>query len=362
MPERLESLIAAEGLTIQAIIDRAQERFAPLWYPQFFRTATPSVSLDFTTIIGRSRVEAMASIISRESEFPLRGRAGVEKLQGEVPAIAVMRKMTAQEFRDLAMLRALPNISDQARFNAILDMAFSDLNYCRNSVEKRLDAMCLQAVSTGYVTIDNTNNPDGVAFTVPLLLDPTHRTNPVKVWTDITADIIADVETIVLKAQDDGRAIDSIKISRSLWRLIAKNTSVQNYVKAYNNPGSNAKYAQTLENVNEALVSNQLPVFEIVDQNSAIEKDGLLSPFRAWNQNNAVFVPNGELGIIHNSLADEQITAIPNVQYATSGNVLLSRWYQHKPLGEFTSGEYNAFPGLEAIDSIYILETNVAAG
>lgn len=358
---QLLQFLADNGITVQMIIDRANERFAPVWYPRYFRVAPPTVSLDFTTIIGKSRVEAMASIVARGAEFPMRSRAGILKVQGEVPSIGVMRSLDARQIREISMMRTMPGVTDIQRLNIIIDYIFNDFQYCANAVNKRLDAMAIQAVSTGEITIDATNNPDGITFTVPLLMDAGNKLKPVKVWSDTTADIIKDLEDVREAAIAKGRAISKVLISRSLWLKMTKNTSLQNFVKGYFNPGSNLKYAFTLSSLNQALTENQFWNFEIVDELTAVEKDGIPSPFRAWDQDNAVFVPTGELGIIHNSLADEQLTPIPNVQYGTAGNILLSRWYQHKPVTEFTAGEWNAFPGLEAIDGIFILDTATAA-
>lgn len=354
--------LADNGITAQAILDRANDRFAPVWYPRYFRVANPTMSLDFTTIIGRSRVEAMASIIGHESEFPTRSRAGLEKVQGEVPTIAVQRQMTARDLRDLEILRRTPGLTDRERINSIIDYVFNDFQYAGNTVNKAVDAMALQAISTGAITINAANNPDGISFTVPLLQEQNRKLNPVKAWTDPTADIIKDIEDAV----EDGDSIanvtfEKVLVSLSLWRTISRNQSVRDFVQGYNNPGSNAKFAVTLATVNEALVESQLPPFEIVNEKTGVEKDGIITPYKAWAEDNAVFIPSGELGVIHNSYADEQITPIEGVQYGLAGRILISRWRQRKPVIEWTSGEWKAFPGVEQIDQIFIMDTATPA-
>lgn len=360
--ERLNSIfLERTGLPLQTFIDRANDRFAPLWYPRFFSLGRPTVSLDFTTVIGRSAVQTLASVISEQSEIPLRARQGLEKLQGEVPTIAHGRKMTAKEYREMQVLTAM-GASDGVQMDAIFDLLYNDITFAGNGVHKRMDAMCLQAVSTGRITVNVDNNPDGIGFDVDLLLNTDQRLNPVKAWTDETADIIGDIEKAELFFQDKGRAVSRILVSRTLWNRIAKNKSIQDYVKAYNNPGSNARYAVTRDSINEALGANLLPNFEIIDERSSVERDGKASPFRFWNDDSAVFAPNGLLGVIHNALSDEQIMGSPDVyQYGYYRNAQIMRWHQRKPLTEYTVGEWKAFPGVEAIDSLFIMDTETPA-
>ncbi|MBW5301200.1 hypothetical protein, partial [Escherichia coli] len=93
----LLQFLANDGITPEIMLETAEARFAPLWFPQYFRTADPTVSLEFQTILSAETLEAMATVGSRESEVPLHGRQGLEKLKGEVPPIFVGRKFNAQE-------------------------------------------------------------------------------------------------------------------------------------------------------------------------------------------------------------------------------------------------------------------------
>ena len=114
----------------------------------------------------------------------------------------------------------------------------------------------------------------------------------------------------------------------------------------------------TLEQVNTYLQANMLPVIEIVDVVKSIEKDGKLAAYRPFTQANCTLVPSGKLGIIHNAYAIEELKPVAATTYAVANNALISKWQQNEPWGEFTKGELNAMPGLSAIDSIYILQTD----
>jgi hypothetical protein len=49
------------------------------------------------------------------------------------------------------------------------------------------------------------------------------------------------------------------------------------------------------------------------------------------------------------------LSPVEKVSYATYNHALLSKWQDNDPWGEFTAVELNAFPALDTIDNIFIL-------
>jgi len=357
----LLAFLANEGITPQVMLEQAEARFAPLWFPRFFRTADPTVSLEFQTILSAETLEAMAVVGSRESEVPLHSRQGIEKLKGEVPPIFVGRKFNAQELRNLEILIASNALGLPERLRQVMAREVDDYLYCRNSVLRRLDFMCKQAVSYGKVTISLDNNPNGVTFDVPLVGD-NNKMNANADWSNPDTDIVKDFEAIRMKGLELGVSFEIAMIAESLCVKILNNKSLQNLLKGYLNPGTNARYAFTLENINNVLRANRFPTFEIISDLAYIEVDGKKQKTsqNGWSQTNVVFAPAGDLGIIHNALADEQITPHDGTIYLEADGVLLSRYRHRKPIAEVTEGVYNAFPGLEQAKRIVILNTLAA--
>jgi hypothetical protein len=102
-------------------------------------------------------------------------------------------------------------------------------------------------------------------------------------------------------------------------------------------------------------------MFEVIDPVIGVEKDGVITNIRPWKAENVALVPDGILGTIHNSLAMEELMPVPEVKYAKYQNILISKWFENNPFGEYTLGEWNAFPGFELIEQCYILTTDSAA-
>jgi hypothetical protein len=355
---KIQSVFGSYADKLQAIIDKSLDRFAPTWFENYFEFGTPQQNLTYVTVIGRARVEAAASVIARGSNAPLRGRAAIDKLQGEIPPIAQKFAMREEEYRNFLNIQALP-ISDQAKTNILLDLLFGDTKKCGDAVFKRLDIMSMEAISKGQISLDTTNNPDGVvvATALDLLFPSGNKTNAAIDWrTSATANPITDIQTAVTYQRNRGVRIEKILMSINLWDVFRVCTSVKDYFTAYVGKTNN-KVLVTLDNVNELLRSQQLPQIELVDQVVGIEKDGVISTIRPFSDWNCVLVPGGKLGTIHNALAMEEFKPVTQVNYGKVKQALISKWQENEPWSEFTKGELNAFPGIESSDMIHLIAT-----
>lgn len=362
MAEKLDGFLKDLGVPLQAVIDRAQANIkSPFWYQRFFGNAPKTVSLDWTTIYGEENIEAMGAVIADGSSIPLHGRDALKKLQGEIPTIAVAREMTAKNYRELITLQALANVSDQASFNAILDTIYNDVNYVGNAVHRRLNSMALQAVSTASIVIDNSNNPDGIKFTLSLGMPAGNKRKVAKSWSDPTATIVTNIQDAVEDGYKTGKFFTKILISRKILGYMLKNTEVQNYVRGFLNitGNSNVSFVTNLDNINGFLRSNSLPAIEVVEAVTPVQKDGGKTVVNSWDENNAVFVPSDNLGLIHSAFNNEAIMGNPSVyQYGDFFGAQIMRWHQARPLTEYTAAEYLAIPGYEQVANSYIILTN----
>ena len=358
---KIQSVFGAYSSKLQAVVDASKDKFAPVWYPKYFTFGTPQMSLTYTSVLGSSRIEAAASIISRGSSSPLRSRAALSKLAGEIPAISEKFAMSESDYRDFMTLQQLA-IDDAVKKSQLLDLLFNDTKKAGDSAHKRLDMLCLEGLSTGAVTITVDNNPDGYVSSVPLDLGmPTgNKSNAAVAWaTSATAKPITDIDGVVESAAGAGKRFAKILMSRAVWNNFRKAKEVIDSLVSYNVLQKGASVA-TLEKVNEYMDANLLPVIEIVDEQIGIEKDGIVTATKPFSQSNAVFVPDGPMGKIHHAVAIEQLKPVNQVSYADYNKALISKWQENDPFMEFTKVELNAFPGFDSIEGVYLLSTTVA--
>jgi hypothetical protein len=359
---KLKSLFGVAVDRLQVMVDKSKSLYAPLWYPKLFDVAPPQLSLTYVSAIGRSRVEAAATVVDRDAKTPLRGRPGLEKLSGEIPAIAAMIPLKQSDYRDYLAIQGMQGIDDATKLNQLLDLVWGDVKRVGDAPHKRIDIMCLQALSTGVIKINATTNPDGIVQDdIDLLMSSSNKKQAAVTWaTAATATPITDIETVLTDAKARGYSFDRILMSFTLWLKFKKAKEVIDNMTAYHygsKPGAgfSPTAVTTLDKINEYLLANKLPYIEIVDESIGTEKDGVITSANYFDPNNATFVPAGKLGTIKNAIAIEKLKPVSNVVYADYNKVLISKWSSNEPFQEFTKGEWNAFPSWETIDACYIL-------
>ena len=347
----------AESANLQYLVDKSLEKFAPTWFDNYFDWAPQQMNLTFTTVVGRSRVEAAASVVDRGSKAPLRSRAGLEQLSGKVPAIMEKFALDEVTVREHEMLRSMPGGGDAFR-SQIIDLITDDVVKAGDSTMKRVDIMALEAVSTGKISLTTTNNPDGVVLEpLDLLMPSTSRVNALASWTGsplTAAPITKDIQGIMNLARPRGIRLAKILMTWDSWFAFIATKEVQDLYGSFIGKTAN-KLLPTLDNMNELLRGQALPTIEMVDVSIGIEKNGIISTIQPFENTNIAFIPEGKLGRIHNAFAIEETRRINQVSYAKYNRTLISKWGDNDPYQEFTKAELNAMPALEAIDSMYLL-------
>ncbi len=354
----------AEAKTLQAIIDRSNAKFNLPFWNRYFSVGVPSMVLTYVTALGKTRLDAAASLVSRNARTPLRSRANLGKLTGSIPAIKVMKTLDEDDYRSYLTFQAL-QIADTTKKAQLLDLLFGDIASTVNSINKRLDYMTLEGLSTGFITVTADNNPDGVILdTLDLLVPNNNFVGVSAIWKNVdgtpnaAALPITDLRNLVNYITALGKHVDTIFISFSMFQVFITNPEVISTLKGFFNPGSNQRYTGTLDTINAYLTAMQYPTFTILNEVVMIEKDGANHMYRPFKDANVVLVPAGNLGEIKNALAVEELQPVTNVGYSKQGNILVSKWFANEPFGEYTKAEWNAFPSFDSVIETFIMETD----
>lgn len=354
------SVFGGYAENMQILIDTRLEKFNQPWYTKYFEWDTPQISLDYTSVLGSAVINAVATVVARDSETPLATREALAKLTGEIPAIKRMIPLNENQYRHYMSLLNMPGVKDQQKKMQALKLIWDDVKKVVDSIHNRIDFLALQAISTGKIDINVDNNPDGIIVPdIDLLMPNENKTTVSTSWSDASnATPIQDIQSVVNKANSD---FAKILISKNKMNEMMKSKEVKDTLAAFYGLTKAASSAETapltFNRLNKYMEESELPVFEIVDKKVSIEKNGaptITSPFESKNLS---FIPDGKLGVIKNALAVEEMNPVENIKYANAGRVLVSKWKQNEPFREFTKAECNAWPVIESINSIHLLTT-----
>ena len=336
---------------LQNIVSGLQDQLYNPFWRQYLTMAAPQISLNFSQVLDGNALATAASIVSRDSETPLRARDVVKLLSGELPPIRVMRKLSETQYREFLSLQSITNIDSATRNNQQIQLIWDDVKYVAEAVDLRLDYLLLQMLSTGKIDINVSNNPDGIIISdVDLGLDSGNKivVSGSKWETVGSADPIKDFQDVVSAARAKGYSLGKALMNPSTYSKFINTTKVKDYFK---------NVIITQQGVNEVLVGAGLPPIEIVDRPIPVEEDGERKITTPFADNKVAFIPNGQLGVIKNAVATEALRPVKQVDYANVNRTLISKWSQNEPFGEWTKSELNAFPVLSSINNIFILTT-----
>lgn len=358
---KIKSVFGIYADRLQGVVDNSLDQFAPVWWKKYFDMGVPRVGLSYETVIGRSRIEAAASVVSHNASAPLRSRANLSKMTGEVSSIKEKFQMTETDYRDFYVMQNLA-LDDATKKAALLDLMFNDIKKVGNSAMKRLDMMTLQAISTGKISLTATNNPDGlVTGDIDLLMPLTNFKKVAVIWaTSATATPISDIKAVVQAGEAEGKTFAKMLMTRNSFWAMQKCAEAMSMLSGYFRMGNNQKMVGTLDQYNEFLTANGFPVIELVNEAIGIEADGVITVNRPFNDTSVVFIPDGKLGLINCAIPIEQLQPVAGISYATFEKGLISKWSENDPFCEWTGIELKAFPGVETIDRIYIMDIATA--
>lgn len=350
----LESIFQEISTTqrFQLIVDNLSDTLPMPWYRRYFPTAAPQLTLTYMAVLGESANVAAATVMTRDGETPLRAREALARMQGEIPPLKVMRRLSESQYREFRALQAI-NVSDETKRNQALKLIWGDVAYVSTAIDKRLDFLVGQGLSTGQLNLDTDNNPDGIVTptAIDLMMPAGNKKTVAKQWSkDSEALPITDIQNTVQAGREAGKTFGKILMDGTLIQRLLATDQVKNDI----NDGK----ATTLDMLNNHLMASGLPIIEQVDFRTQIEKNGTNTTVNPWNVDNAVFVPSGPLGEIRNAIAIEDMAPVQNLVYAKDNGKLISKWRQNEPFREWTKAEYNAIPAFSTILDTYLLQTN----
>jgi hypothetical protein len=140
-------------------------------------------------------------------------------------------------------------------------------------------------------------------------------------------------------------------------------TEVKDEYAVYQRVAISRKTTPTFGDVNQLLTANLLPTIILVDSLVRFETNAhVLSNVAPWEAGYVTFIPEMQVGnVLHGPIAEEGSAEIAKKAIMIKrDHVLLSKWAELEPFGEFTKGVANAFPRFNDVNGIFILNTKHA--
>jgi hypothetical protein len=230
----------------------------------------------------------------------------------------------------------------------------------------RTEYLAMQALSYGQISLTTSNN-NGIVTEVACDFGiPTgNKTAATLQWSQASgATPLTDIKTKVENAASSGYPLRYMLMDRTAVNELVANTEVQNQYALSLLLDDSRKYSPTLAELNNLLKSRMLPEIILVDSNVRFENEAhAITNVAAWKTGYVTFVDDLKVGnILHGPIAEETSESVSKKAIQVKrDHVLLSKWSELEPFGEFTKGQANAFPRFTNVDGIFIMKVDATS-
>ena len=362
----MERSILSESFTkvnMEAYINRRREQFLKRAFWNKFFPLKYTTQLTWESLTGSGGSPVMADVIEYNASAPLKTRRVVTKVTGDIPKIAIKRQMDEKDYNEYNTLKALAR-GDESR-NALLDIVFNDIDFCYTGVMSRTEYLAMQALSYGVISLTTSNNNGiiteaNVDFGIPAA----NKGAVALQWSQASgATPLSDIRTVVENQAASGYSYEYMVMDRTAFNELQANTQVKEEFSVLRNTDITSSQP-TLEEMNRVLEARMLPKIIMVDSISKFESnEHVLTNVASWKTGYVTFIPQLAVGnILHGPIAEETSPSVSNKATMTKrDHVLISKWSELEPFGEFTKAQANAFPRFTDVDSLFLLKIDATA-
>ena len=362
MAERLKysslfgELTRQTQLRFDAVSRQHKMLFDNVFYERFFNWDYPSIGLNFEEIKGKYNVTIAAATIDDKSKEPVLGTHGLETIAQKVLHHAITQPLTIDDYRKILEILDSKSIPEEVAKRQLIDLMWGNVRTPVQGVQAKLDIIAMGALSNeGIATLDETNNPEGgVKTTIDYNMPAENKGKVTLKWNDdniANVDVFEDIQAIV-DAFSDKVVFDRILLAPSKISYILRAKKMKQVIFGTDKQNS----PLLLNNLNEFMRSNELPVFEPVRRQCLIQNNGTFTPYNPWNAKNLVFIPSGSLGTIKNAYVNNELRPEPGVTYSNYGRIRVAQWgvgeTQNSNGVEFVKAETFALPVITEINGI----------
>lgn len=352
--------LLSESKSFQFVMDNAVAQFeAPIWSK--YLTERFTLSLDWRGILAVMENSPAASVIDFSSGKPIATRPQVSKIQGELSAFGNKYQMSKRQVRELLELQ--DNVGKMGiNVATIIDFLIPDVRRATVGPHKTIDRLLLEAMSTGVMTLTAANNPKGVIWNSSLDWGIEQTFTDTAIWSAANSATMKPIKNIKKKVRDGiakGRKYTTMAMSSATFDIMVSCSEFTDSFKTQLGQFTNvSNILLAPETVTALFRGVGLPAIEIIDYPIQIEKaDGTYATVLPFADGRVSFRVDNNVGELLYTYANEQRRPVAGKSYATAMNVLVSKFSDNDG-NEFTEGEFNAFPVLNAVNTMSILKTD----
>lgn len=320
--------------------------FKPFYFPTLFPLKQQN-TLTWKSLVAQAGLKIAADVVSRGATIPRKTREAIERIQGDIPKIAISREMNEQELTDYDIAVAMA--SGNGDLVALVEFWAEDMGFCWQGVASRIEWMALKQISQGYIRLTQANNQNIVTeFDVDYGIAKDQ-----KIGTDAKWSVGADAKPLAdfAKVQEIGKKAGfTPRFAFMNQNTFAKLSETDEVIKQSSSFAQNALgISQTpdLAVVNSMLARQpRLKGLQLVviDQDITTEVNGKRETGNPFADDVVMFSESQVLGTTYwKTPVDMKLQGSAALK-VMNGPICVKKWSEEEVVVEVTQGIANAFP------------------
>lgn len=297
--------------------------------------------LDFKMIKGANNLPVSASIHGFDTETEIGSRDGASY---SVEELALIKRKIKMDEKLIIQLSSPRNTQEETQ---AINQIYNDVDNMVNSVRTRVEAMRMEAITTGKLTI----NENGVKTSIDYGTPKNQQSSTD--WTAADVKILDDIYNYTDKVvQNTGFTPTRALTSKSVLNILLTNTTIRKAIL-----GVNSDRIITKDMLNQLLSSMGLPTIATYDaQYRTQNADGKYTAKRYFEDGKFVLLPDGKLGdTVYGLTAEEiELRGKGDVKIESFGNIIAEIYSTKDPVARWTKAVATCLPSFPYADQIYI--------
>lgn len=322
------------------ILNYQQNREYPALLGETLFPEVKKQSLEFDMIKGGGSLPVAASVHAFDTEAEIGSR---EASKMAIELALIKRKMQLKE-KDIIAIESPRNAVEK---EYLMKNVFNDIDVLTAGVRARVEAMRMEVLSTGKVTLNENGLDMVVDYGVPE--DNKEALSGTHLWTAETADPLEDL--FRWKASAGAGANRALTSSAVLSALLRHPKIVGSLF------GKDSARVATRADLNAFMQQHDLPTIAVYDdQYRKQEKNGLYTKHRYFPKNAFVMFGEGTLGeTLYGPTPEEsRLVRDPSVNQSQIGNVLAMVYEENlDPVSTWTKAVATAMPSFPTADEVF---------
>lgn len=270
----------------------------PILFPLKF---TPK--FDLKGIEGDEGIPVSADRVSFDTKAPKKTRRKVGTWSGELGKISISRERNEKEINDYNDLQtiAAANPEDSATAQYLVNVVYNDVQFCNDGMDYKVEIDALRIGSLGKQTFPasiegDMATSDEINFNIP----EDNFMGAAKVWSDSTADGIADIAKAQKAIAKKGlkKPLFAFVETSAMENLLAQEKTMKRVASVLINiSGLTSTEVLSVDNINAYMRKKGYPQFIVLDSYATIQdKKGKDTTIKPWNEKVITMSPVPRLG------------------------------------------------------------------